>query len=155
MSDALPDKTAALDRLKTAIREIESGQPLSDLIGGHGIQSRTFEFAWKTSTLEIALQMPYARVLASEETQRDDDAAIGAACRLSILLIEADSAGTLLSEGETAMTVTYDRHDGASYPTTAPDGTLLDTAPDWAPLAARLETIFQPDTPDALSIIWP
>lgn len=155
MSDALPDKTAALDRLKTAIREIETGQPLSDLEGGHGIQSRTFEFTWSTPTLEIDLQMPYARVLDSEETQRDDDAAIGAACRLSILLIEADAAGTLLAEGEASMTVTFDRHDGASYRTTGPDGTLLDSADDWAPLAARLETIFQTDSPDALSIIWP
>lgn len=155
MSDALPDKAAALDRLKTAIREIESGQPLSDLEGGHGIQSRTFEFAWKTPTLEIAFSMPYDRVLDDDETRQTDDDAIGAACRLAILLIEADAAGTLLAEGETALRASFDRLSGAAYRTTGPDGAVVDAADDWAPLAARLETAFHPAGGDLLSIIWP
>lgn len=155
-ADPAPDaKDEAIARLKTAIHELESGEGLTDLVGGHGFQSRTFEFAWTTPTLEISLSMPYARVLSGDEARKEDDAAIGAACRLAILLIEADATGTLLAEGETSMTVEYDKLGGPGYQTTAPDGTLIDSAPDWAPLVARLERTCQSDATDPMSIIWP
>jgi hypothetical protein len=149
-------KDEAIARLKTAIRELETGEGLTDLTGGHGIQSRTFEFSWTTPTLDISLSMPYARVLSGDDTLREDDASIGAACRLAILLIEADAAKTLLAEGEVSMTVAYDKLGGPSYQSAALDGTLVDSDSDWSPLVARLERALQSSTsPDALSIIWP
>lgn len=148
-------KDEAIARLKTAIHELETGEGLTDLVGGHGFQSRTFEFAWTTPTLKISLSMPYARVLSGDGTRKEDGAAIGAACRLAILLIEADAAGTLLAEGEASMSVAYDKLDGPAYQTSASDGTLVDSAADWSPLVARLERTCQSDTSDPLSIIWP
>ncbi len=91
-------KAETVEQLRTAIRELESGEGLTALMGGHGLQSRTFEFSWTTPTLAISYAMPYGRVLDNDETQQEDDANIGAACRLAILLIEADAAGSLLSE---------------------------------------------------------
>lgn len=63
-------KDEAIDQLKTAIKELESGEGLSALTGGHGLQSRTFEFFWTTPTLEISYTMPYARVLDDDESAR-------------------------------------------------------------------------------------
>ena len=148
-------KTEAIGQLGTAIRELETGEDLTALVGGHGFQSRTFEFAWTTPTLEISLSMPYDRVFSGDETRQEDNAAIGAACRLAILLIEADAAGTLLADGETSMSVTFDQLSGARFLTAGADGEIVDSGDDWSALVARMERVFPSDTPDALSIIWP
>ena len=164
MSDEITDDTTeiatiskddAVNQLKTAIRELESGDGLSALTGGHGLQSRTFEFSWTTPTLAISYAMPYARVLDDDETRQEDDAAIGAACRLAILLIESDAVGSLLAEGETAMSVSFDRIAGSHYHTTNAEGEIVDSGSDWSGLVARLDHAFQSNGLDAMSIIWP
>ena len=150
------NKDEAVNQLKTAIRELESGEGLTDLTGGHGLQSRTFEFSWTSPTLAISFTMPYARVLDDEEVRQEDDANISAACRLAILLIESDAAGVLLSEGETAMHVSFDRFAGAYYHTTDDNGEIIDSGDDWTGLVARFERASQAnDGRDAVSIIWP
>ena len=143
-----------IDSLRNAIREIESVEGLTALTGGHGLQSRTFEFQWSSPTLEISFSMPYGRVLSDEETQRKDEADIGAACRLAILLIETDADGMLLDEGETSMLVTCDRDANARYQTSDADGNPVDSGDDWAGLVARLEARLGNDA-ECLSIIWP
>ena len=148
-------KVEVVDQLKTAISELESGERLTALTGGHGLQSRTFEFTWMTPTLAISFTMPYGRVLDDDETQQEDDANIGVACRLAILLIEADAAGSLLFKGEDSMSVSFDRFAGAHYHTTAADGKTIDSGSDWTGLIARFEHAFQSNGIDAMSIIWP
>ncbi|MBR4675947.1 MAG: hypothetical protein IKP00_15925 [Victivallales bacterium] len=37
-------RAAAVEELKAAFSELESGEELTHLVGGHGIQSRVFEF---------------------------------------------------------------------------------------------------------------
>ena len=150
------NKDEAVTQLKTAIRELESGDGLTALTGGHGLQSRTFEFSWTSPTLAISFTMPYSRVLDDDETRQEDDANIGAACRLAILLIESDAAGSLLAEGETAMSVSFDRFAGARYQTTDADGEIIDSGDDWTGLVVRFERAFQAsNNRDAMSIIWP
>ena len=150
---AIISKDEAVNQLKTAISELESGEGLSALTGGHGFQSRTFEFFWTSPALVISFVMPYGRVLEDEETQQEDDANIGAACRLAILLIESDAAGSLLAEGENAMNVSFDRLTGAQYYTTA-DDEIVDSG-DWSRLVTRFKRVFQSNGQDALNIIWP
>ena len=152
---AANSKDEAINQLKTAIRELESGEGLSALTGGHGLQSRTFEFSWMTPTLEISFIMPYGRVLEDDDTRHEDDANIGAACRLAILLIESAAAGSLLEDGETAMNVSFDRRAGARYQTTDDDGEIVDSGDDWTGLVARTERTFQSNGCDAMNIIWP
>ena len=149
-------KDEAVTQLKTAIRELGSGDGLTALTGGHGLQSRTFEFSWTSPTLAISFAMPYARVLDDDDVRQEDDANIGAACRLAILLIESDAAGALLSEGEAAMHVSFDRLAGAYYHTTDDNGEIIVSGDDWTDLVARFERVFQTNNDqDALSIIWP
>ena len=148
-------KDEAVTQLKTAIRELESGDGLTTLTGGHGLQSRTFEFSWTSPTLVISFTMPYARVLDDDDVRQEDDANIGAACRLAILLLESDAAGALLSEGETAMHVSFDRFAGAYYQTTDDNGEIIDSDDDWTGLVARFERAFQSSDGDSVSIIWP
>ena len=152
---ATVSKDEAITQLKTAIRELESGDGLTALTGGHGLQSRTFEFSWTSPALVISFTMPYARVLDDEEVRQEDDANIGAACRLAILLIESDATGALLSEGETAMHVSFDRFSGAYYQTTDDKGEVIDSGDDWNGLVARFERAFQTSGNDSVSIIWP
>ncbi len=152
---ATVSKDEAVNQLKTAIRELESGDGLTFLTGGHGLQSRTFEFSWSTPTLAISLNMPYDRVLEDDETRQTDDTSIGAACRLAILLIESDFAGSLLAEGESAMSVSFDKITGAHYQTTDANGEIVDSGSDWSGLVARFEHAFQTNDLDSVSIIWP
>ena len=54
-------RAGAIEGLRAAFAELESGEGLTRLVGGHGIQSRVFEFAWSEPALEIAFRIPYAR----------------------------------------------------------------------------------------------
>ena len=164
MSDVIDDSTneiaalakdEAVNRLKTALRELDSGEGLSVLTGGHGLQSRTFEFSWSSPTLAISFSMPYSRVLDDDDVRQADDAAIGVACRLAILLIESDTAGLLYDEGETAISVSFDRLTGAHYQILGADGEIIDSGSDWTGLIARLERVIQSNGCEAVSIIWP
>ena len=148
-------KDEAVNQLKTAIRELESGDGLTALTGGHGLQSRTFEFSWSTPTLAISFTMPYDRILDDDESRQADNDNICAACRLAILLIESDAVGSLLAEGENAMSVSFDRLVGAHYQTTNTDREIVDSGDEWNGLVTRLARTMQSDGQDAVSIIWP
>ncbi len=44
-------RAAAAEELRAALAEIESGAGLTRFVGGHGIQSHVFEFAWDEPSL--------------------------------------------------------------------------------------------------------
>ena len=60
-------RAEAVEELRAAFAELESGEGLTRLVGGHGIQSRVFAFAWSESALDISFRIPYGRVLSDEE----------------------------------------------------------------------------------------
>ena len=142
-------RAAAVEELRAAFAELESGEGLAHLAGGHGIQSRVFEFEWDEPALGIRFRLPYARVLQDEAEQKEDDEEIGAAIRMAILLLT--SAGRL--ESASRIEVTCDDH-GTAYAVYAADGELEDSGTDWAPLVKRFETEFGAAA-EPLSIIWP
>lgn len=155
MEETSGKKTAAVAMLTDAVRELESGAGLSALTGGHGLQSRTFEFSWESPNLAISFAMPYERFYSDEDERAEDEAAIGAACRLAILLIEADAAGSLLCPGESSVSVSFDKLAGRHYSVLTEDGTAVDSGDDWDGLVTRLKHIFTPQDCERLSIIWP
>jgi len=142
-------RAEAVEELRAAFAEFESGEGLTRLVGGHGIQSRVFEFAWREPSLEISFRLPYGRLLQDEASQKEDDEEIGAAIRMAMLLLT--TAGRL--EPSSRLEVSCDDH-GASYAVYAADGELEDSGTDWAPLVKRLETEVGGAT-ESLSIIWP
>ena len=142
-------RAAALAELKAAFAELESGEGLTRLVGGHGIQSRVFEFAWDEPTLGIRFRLPYARILQDEASQKEDDAEIGAAIRMAILLLT--TAGRM--ESESRIEVACNDH-GTTYAVYSAAGELEDSGTDWTPLVKRFEAEFG-DAPESLSIIWP
>ena len=148
-NDIEAGRAAAIAELRAALAEIESGAGLARFVGGHGIQSRVFEFEWDEPALEIHIRLPCGRVLSDEESQKDDDAEIGAAIRMAILLL------TTVGQpgGASRLEVACDDR-GPTYAVYAADGTLEDSGADWAPLVRRLETVLGGDT-DAVSVIWP
>ena len=80
-------RAEAAEELRAAFAELESDEGLTRFVGGHGVQSRVFEFEWSEPALEISFHIPYARVLSDEESQKEDDEEIGAAIRMAILLL--------------------------------------------------------------------
>ena len=142
-------RAAALAELKAAFNELESGRGLTRLVGGHGIQSRMFEFEWDEPALGIRFRLPYARILSDEASQKEDDEEIGAAIRMAILLLT--TAGRLGSVSR--LEVTCDDH-GTTYAVYSADGELEDSGTDWAPLIKRFETELGAAS-EPLSIIWP
>ena len=147
--DMKAKRAEAVEELKAAFAELESGEGLTRLAGGHGIQSRVFEFAWSDPALEISFRIPYARVLSDEASQKADDEEIGAAIRMAILLLT--SAGRLASVSR--MEVSCDDR-GTTYAVYGAEGELEDSGADWAPLVKRFEAEFG-DASEPLSIIWP
>ncbi len=147
--DMKTKRAEAVEELRAAFAEIESGEGLTRLVGGHGIQSRVFEFEWSEPALEISFRIPYARVLSDEASQKGDDEEIGAAIRMAILLLS--TVGRL--ESASRITVSCDDH-GTAYAVYSADGELEDSGTDWAPLIKRLETEFDGGS-EPLSIIWP
>ena len=142
-------RAAALAELKAAFAELESGQGLTRLVGGHGIQSRVFEFEWDEPALGIRFRLPYARVLSDEETQKEDDEEIGAAIRMAMLLLTTAEH----RESESRIEVSCDER-GTAYAVYSADGELEDSGTDWAPLVKRFETEFGAAS-EPLAIIWP
>ena len=150
MEDSIEAKRVeAVEELKAAFAELESGEGLTRFVGGHGIQSRVFEFAWSDPALEISFRIPYARVLSDEAAQKEDDEEIGAAIRMAILLLT--SAGRLASVSR--MEVSCDDR-GTTYAVYGAEGELEDSGADWAPLVKRFEAELG-DAAEPLSIIWP
>ena len=142
----------AIAELRAALGELESGEGLSRFVGGHGLMSCLFEFQWNEPALEIDFRLPYARVLAEEESQKEDDAEIGAAIRMAILLLTVAAEGKLLFDGEAALYVSADE-DGASYSIKGPNGEMVDAGDDWASLVERLNAVIS-DGGD-IQVIWP
>ena len=98
---------------------------------------------------EISFRIPYARVLLDEPSQKEDDAEIGAAIRMAILLLT--TAGNV---GATSRIEVSCDDRGTSYAVYAQDGELEDSGTDWSPLVRRLGAELD-NAPDSLSIIWP
>ncbi len=142
-------RAAALAELKAAFAELESGQGLTRLVGGHGIQSRVFEFEWDEPALGIRFRLPYARVLSDEKTQKEDDEEIGAAIRMAMFLLTTAEH----RESESRIEVSCDER-GTAYAVYSADGELEDSGTDWAPLVKRFETEFGAAS-EPLAIIWP
>ena len=142
-------RAEAVEELRAAFAALESGEGLTRLAGGHGIQSRVFEFEWDEPALGIRLRLPYARVLSDEAAQKEDEEEIGAAIRMAIFLLAM--AGRM--ESESRIEVSCDDH-GTAYAVYAADGELEDSGTDWAPLVKRFETEFGAAA-EPLSIIWP
>lgn len=139
--------------LRAALAELESEEGLGMFVEGHGLQSRHFAFSWQSDGLEIEYNLPYARVLSDEESQKLDAARIGAAIRLAILLVASSSSGALLRDGEESLSVTADGF-GESYSIVGSDGNVVDSGEEWDSLVAR----FEADLPAAaghIQIIMP
>ena len=142
-------RAAAVEELQAAFAELESGEGLTRLVGGHGIQSRVFAFVWSESALDISFRIPYGRVLSDEETQKEDDEEVGAAIRMAILLLTTAGRRT---DGSRIAVSCDDR--GTSYAVYDAAGELADSGTDWAPLVKRLESELG-DSLEPLSVIWP
>ena len=146
-------RTEAAEALRSALGELESGNALSGFVEGHGLQSWQFVFSWRSDWLSISYRLPYARILSGEETVSLDNARIGAAIRMAILLLALDSGEALLHDGEAALSVEAGEY-GVRYAITDPDGEEVDSADDWQPLIARLENDIS-SAGESLQIIWP
>ena len=143
----------AIEALRSALAELESGNWLSNFVEGHGIQSWYFAFSWQSDWLSISFRLPYARVLSGEEEVSFDNARIGAAIRMAMLLLSATSAEAILHDGETELSVEAGEF-GVRYAVSGSDGEEIDSAEDWQPLIARLENDLSA-AGDGLQIIWP
>ena len=146
-------RTETAETLRSALGELESGNALSDFVEGHGLQSWHFTFSWRSDWLSISFRLPYARVLSGEEEVSFDNARIGAAIRMAMLLLSATSAEAILHDGETELSVEAGEF-GVRYAVSGPDGEEIDSAEDWQPLVARLENDLSA-AGDGLQIIWP
>ncbi len=142
-------RAEAVEELRAAFAEIESGEGLTRFVGGHGIQSRLFEFEWSDPALKISFRIPYARVLSDEATQEADDEEVGAAIRMAILLLT--TAGRI--ESVPRIEVSCDSR-GTAYAIYSADGELEDSGADWTPLVKLFEVELG-NAPESLSIIWP
>ena len=146
-------RAETVEALRFALGELESGHALSGFVEGHGLQSWHFVFSWSSDWLSIEYRLPYARVLSGEEEMSFDNARIGAAIRMAILLLSSASAGALLHDGETALSVEAGE-SGAWYAITDQDGEEVDSADDWQPLISRLENDIS-SAGESFQIIWP
>ena len=138
--------------LNAALAELEGGEGLSRFVGGHGVMSRRFEFSWSEPTLEIDFRLPYARVLSDEDSQKHDDAEIGAAIRMAILLLTVEGRGNDVADGM-VVSVWVDEA-GAGYSIRDGQGELVDSGDDWSGFVHRLELAL-PEVEEDLAVIWP
>lgn len=146
-NDIVARRLEAVEELRAAFAELESGEGLTRFVGGHGLQSRVFEFEWSEPSLDISFRLPYARILSDEESRKDDDEEIGAAIRMAILLLTVEGQ-------ESKVEVSCDDR-GMAYAVYSADGELEDSGDDWAPLVKRFETQLSDNSFESLSIIWP
>ncbi len=146
-------RSEAAEALHSALGELESGNAPSEFVEGHGLQSRYFVFSYRSDWLSIEYRLPYARVLSGEDEASLDNARIGAAIRMAMLLLASDSGDALLHDGEAALSVEAGE-SGVRYAITDQDGDEIDSCDDWQPLIARLENDI-PAAGESLRIIWP
>ena len=150
--NAAETRKGTIAALNAALEELESGEGLSRFVDGHGLMSRRFEFEWREPKLEIDFRLPYARVLADEESQQDDDAEIGAAIRMAILLLTVDGEKANDIDGM-SLSVWVDENV-AGYSIRDAEGEVADSGDDWSGLVHRLESAL-PEGEESLSVIWP
>ena len=150
MENKTREETVA--ELQAALGELERGDGLSRFLGGHGLMSRLFEFKWSEPTLEIDFRLPYARVLGDDESQRDDDAEVGAAIRMAMLLLTVEGQKDNSLEGS-KVSVWADEK-GVGYSLSDADGNTTESGDDWSGIVNRLEAAL-PEGREPLSIIWP
>ena len=131
-----------------ALEELDSEEGLTSFVEGHGIQSLFFVWRWNDERRRIDFRLPYARVLESEEEQREDNDEIAAAVKMAILLL---SLGNALEE---RIEVDCDE-DGTRYSVRTMDGELVDSGDDWRALLNRIETTVSSDADANITIIWP
>ena len=141
-----------IEELKDALAELESDDGLESFVEGHGLQSRYFSFTWNSEQLSIHFRLPYARVLSDEEEQALDTARIGAAIRMAIMLLALSAEGKLLTDGESSVFIEADE-EGERYSIFGSDGSLIDSAEQWEPLAARLDMALSKG--EDILVIWP
>lgn len=145
-------RAETIAELKASLAELEEGEGLTRFIGGHGLMSRVFEFTWRDAGLEINFRLPYGLVLADEEEQAADDAEIGAAIRMALLLL---TVGEVKDDGQEGLTVSvWAVGDGVGYSIRDGNGDEVDAGDDWSGLVRRLETAL-PEGREEMAIIWP
>jgi len=147
------ERAEAIAGLEDALDEIESGEGLSTFVEGHGLQSRRFRFEWHEPSLQISYDLSTGRVLAPEDDQKADDAEVGAAIRLALVLLRAVQDGKTEAFEDGILRVECDE-SGARYAINAPDGSVIDEGNGWSGLVYRLETLFR-DSEEELIIFMP
>ena len=141
-------RETAAAQLRNVLAELEADEELTAFVEGTGFQSRVFAFQWNDETLSIDLRLPYARVLSSEESQRQDALELGVALRMAILLLsEPDS-------GEARISVNADE-DGVDYAVFDASGAETDVGEGWETLVARLERVCPAAGEDGITVFWP
>ncbi len=143
------DVTQAAAELVVVLEELAAKEELSRFTEGHGVQSRRFVWSWSDGQLDIAIDLPCARVLSDAETQAADAAEISGAVRMAILLL---ALGDAIEE---KIEIACDDR-GTRYAVWAADGTLEDSGEDWQVLLHRLEPLLaSPDARPALAFFFP
>ena len=142
------ERIAAIAALNVALEELDTEEGLTSFVEGHGIQSLFFVWRWNDERRCIDFHLPYARVLETEEEQKEDSAEIAAAIKMALLLL---SLGNTLEE---RIEVDCDE-DGTRYSVRTTDGELVDSGDDWRTLLNRIETILPSDAETNITIIWP
>lgn len=142
----------AIAELQAALGELERGEGLSRCLGGHGLMSRLFEFKWSEPSLEIDFVLPYARILGDEESQKEDDAEVGAAIRMAMLLLTVEGQKDSSLEG--SKLDVWANENGVGYSLYDAEGNTTETGDDWSGIVNRLEAAL-PEGRESLSIIWP
>lgn len=135
-------------RLRQVLAELDADEELTAFVEGTGFQSRVFAFQWNDETLSIDLRLPYARVLSSEESQRQDALELGVALRMAILLLSAPDSG------EARISVNADE-DGVDYAVFDASGAETDVGEGWETLVARLERACPAAGEDGITVFWP
>ena len=160
-NDVNDKRLAAIAVLAAALDELEHGDGLQRLTDGHGLQSRVFAFQWEDPSLKIDFKLPYARVLMDKETQASDNAYIGAAIRLAIVLLEIECStqkDEQNKERKAGRIVVSCDENGTHYEIHGADSAMEDAGDDWNTLAAHLESVYYDSGPFSngqLNIIWP
>lgn len=142
------ERIAAIAALNVALEELDTEEGLTSFVEGHGIQSLFFVWRWNDERRRIDFHLPYARVLETEEEQKEDCAEIAAAIKMALLLL---SLGNTLEE---RIEVDCDE-DGTRYSVRTTDGELVYSGDDWRTLLNRIETILPSDAETNITIIWP
>lgn len=150
--NAAEKREETVAELQAALDGLNGGEGLSRFVGGHGLMSRRFEFKWKEPALEIDFRLPYARVLADEEEQKENDVEIGAAIRMAILLLMVEAMKDESLDG-LGISVWADEN-GVGYSIRDGEGDEVDSGDDWSGIVHRLESAL-PEGKESISIIWP